>query len=215
QGGNHGGHGGPGEGPRFTIYDSNVNLTDPHTAQLNFIKDKLANHVTTKHNFTHQSKSFCAPGTRVQIQADILKWLSPQPGTNERIIWIIGIAGSGKSTLSATLVDNLGKKHTPVAAQFFISRNIPETIDPAKIIPTIAQQLAESSPAAAQIIHDTLKDWVPTSRKDQVEALLLAPIRKLSQSRTAIIILIDALDELQNAAKNVPEILSLLAPKDR
>ncbi|KAJ7806068.1 hypothetical protein B0H14DRAFT_2276151, partial [Mycena olivaceomarginata] len=126
-----------------------------------------------------QSKSLCAPGTRVEIKADILKWLSPQPGTNERIFWITGIAGSGKSTLSATVADNLGKQRTPVAAQFFISRNIPETTNADKIIPTIAQQIAESSPAAARIIRDTLKDWVPTSRKDQVEALLLAPIREL------------------------------------
>ncbi|KAJ7824867.1 hypothetical protein B0H14DRAFT_2251968, partial [Mycena olivaceomarginata] len=123
-----------------------------------------------------QSKSLCAAGTRVEIQADILEWLSPQSLTKEHIFWITGIPGSSKSTLSATVIDNLGKQHTPVAAQFFISRNIPETTNPEKIIPTIAQQLAESSPAATRIIYDTLKDWVPTSRKDQVEALLLAPI---------------------------------------
>ncbi|KAJ6557490.1 hypothetical protein B0H19DRAFT_947131, partial [Mycena capillaripes] len=121
--------------------------------ELQFIKEKLANHVAAQHKFTDQSKSLCAPDTRVEIQEDILKWLSPQPGNNEHIFWITGIAGSGKSTLSATLVNNLGKKHTPVAAQFFISRNIPETTNPDKIIPTIAQQLAESSPAAARIIQ--------------------------------------------------------------
>ncbi|KAJ6557464.1 hypothetical protein B0H19DRAFT_872491, partial [Mycena capillaripes] len=94
----------------------------------------------------------CAPGTRVEIQADITRWLLPGSKNKARIFWITGIAGSGKSTLSATLVDNLRKKGTPVAAQLFISRNIPETIDSAKIIPTIAQQLAEFSPAAAGII---------------------------------------------------------------
>ncbi|KAJ7306871.1 hypothetical protein DFH08DRAFT_720387, partial [Mycena albidolilacea] len=182
--------------------------------ELQFIKEKLAGHVAAQHKFTDQSKSLCAPGTRVQIKADILKWLSPQPGTNEHIFWITGIAGSGKSTLSATIVDNLGKQRTPVAAQFFISRNIPETTNADKIIPTIAQQLAESSPAAAHIIHDTLKDWVPTSQKDQVEALLLAPIWELSKSRDIVIILIDALDELQDAAESVMEILSRIAPRD-
>jgi Cdc6-like AAA superfamily ATPase len=151
----------------------------------------------------------------VGIQAEILQWLSPQTSSSEHIFWITGFAGSGKSTLSATLVDNLRKKGTPVAAQFFISREIPETIDPAKIIPTIAQQLAEFSPAAARVIHDTLrKDGFPSSREEQVQALLLAPIRELSQSPTEVIILIDALDELQDAAKSVPEILSLIAPKD-
>ncbi|KAJ7465614.1 hypothetical protein FB451DRAFT_954516, partial [Mycena latifolia] len=113
-----------------------------------------------------------------------------------RIFWITGMAGSGKSTLSATVVDDLRKQHTPVAAQFFISRNIPETIDPDKIIPTIAKQLSEFSPAAARVIHDTLKkDGFPPSREEQVKALLLAPIWELSKSCDVVIILIDALDE--------------------
>jgi hypothetical protein len=50
------------------------------------------------------------------------------------------IAGSGKSTLSATIVDNLRKNHTPIAAQFFISRNIPNMIEAEKIIPTIVHR---------------------------------------------------------------------------
>ncbi|KAJ7886103.1 hypothetical protein B0H14DRAFT_3127895 [Mycena olivaceomarginata] len=138
---------------------------------LQSIKEKLANHITTQHKFTDQSKSLCAPGTRAEIQADILKWLSPHPSANERIFWITGIAGSGKSTLSATVVDNLRQKGTPVAAQFFISRNIPETINPAKMIATIGQQLAESSPVAAHIIHEKLKDGFPPSRDEQLEDL--------------------------------------------
>ncbi|KAJ6526375.1 hypothetical protein B0H19DRAFT_970737, partial [Mycena capillaripes] len=163
--------------------------------ELQFIKEKLAGHVAAQHKFTDQSKSLCAPGTREGILGDIKQWLLLGSSTKKRIFWITGIAGSGKSTLSATVVDNFGKRGTPVAAQFFISRNIPETTNPDKIIPTIAQQLAEFSPAAAHLIHDILKDWVPTSRKDQVEALLLAPIRELSKSGNAVIILIDALDE--------------------
>ncbi|KAJ6569846.1 hypothetical protein DFH09DRAFT_430108, partial [Mycena vulgaris] len=213
QGGEQGGPGGPGEGPRFTFPYSNVNLTNPDETELKFIKEKLANHIAAQHKFTDQSKSLCAPGTRVEIQEDILKWLSPQPGTKEYIFWITGIAGSGKSTLSATLVDNLRKKDTPVAAQFFISRNIPETIDPAKIIPTVAQQLAEFSPAAAHIIQGKLKNGFPPTRGEQVKALLLAPIWELSKSRDAVIILIDALDELEDAADSVMEILESIAPK--
>ncbi|KAJ7806327.1 hypothetical protein B0H14DRAFT_2304165, partial [Mycena olivaceomarginata] len=137
----------------------------------------------------------CAPGTRVEIQADILKWLSPQPGTNKCIFWITGIAGSGKSTLSATVMENLRENKTPVAAQFFISCNIPETTNPAKIIPTIALQLAEFSPAAAGTIHNVLKGGFPPTRQKQVKELLIAPIQALSKSGNAVIILIDALDE--------------------
>ncbi|KAF8200619.1 hypothetical protein K438DRAFT_656124 [Mycena galopus ATCC 62051] len=214
QGGKHGGHGGTGQGPKISFPNSNVTLTDPHATEIQFIEKELANHVATQHKFTDQSKSRCAAGTRVKIQADILKWLSPQLGTNEHIFWITGIAGSGKSTLSATLVDNLRKKGTPVAAQFFISRNIPETIDPGRIITTIALQLAKFSPDAAHIIQDKLKNGFPSSRKEQVEELLLAPIRKLSESRNAVIILIDALDELEKAADSVMEILLSIAPRN-
>ncbi|KAF7351902.1 hypothetical protein MVEN_01151900 [Mycena venus] len=212
QGGSRGGAGGIGEGNRFTIHHSNVNLTNPGATELQFIKEKFTGHVAAQHKFTDQSKSLCAAGTRVDIQEDILKWLSPQPSTKERIFWVTGIAGSGKSTLSATLVDNLRKKGTPVAAQFFISRNIPETTSPEKIIPTIAQQLAEFSPVAACIIHEKVKNGFPPSRDEQVEALLLAPIQELSKSRD-IVILIDALDEFENAADSVKKILESIAPR--
>ncbi|KAJ7797473.1 hypothetical protein B0H14DRAFT_57394, partial [Mycena olivaceomarginata] len=214
RGGQYGGPGGLGEGPNIKVANSNVYLTDADETTLRTIKDKLANHITTQHKFTDQSKSLCAPGTRVDIQTDIMQWLSPEPSSCKHIFWITGIAGSGKSTLSATIVDNLRKKGTPVAAQFFISRNIPETINPGKIITTIALQLAEFSPDAAHIIQEKLKNGFPSSRKEQVEALLLAPIRELSKSRDIVIILIDALDELQDAAESVMEILSPIAPRD-
>ncbi|KAJ7751384.1 hypothetical protein B0H16DRAFT_1242467, partial [Mycena metata] len=155
----------------------------------------------------------CADGTRVGIQADILKWLSAQSGTKEHIFWITGIAGSGKSTLSATLVDKLRQKDMPVAAQFFISRNIPETIEPAKIIPTIALQLAEFSPAAASIIEAALKYGLPGSQEEQIKKLLLAPIQEICKSYNRVVILIDALDELLNAGKSVLKILSSIAPR--
>jgi len=112
----------------------------------------------------------------VKLLKDIEKWLSPQSSNAERIFWVTGIPGSGKSTLSATIIDNLRENHTPVSAQFFISRNIPETVVPDKIIPTIAQQLAVSSPTAARILEKTLKDGYPATRKKQVTSLLLDPI---------------------------------------
>jgi len=148
----------------------------------------------------------------VEFLADIKQWLLPQPSKVDRIFWVTGIPGSGKSTLSATIVEDLRENHTPVSAQFFISRNIPETVDPEKIIPTIAQQLAISSPTAARILEMALKDGYPATRKKQVTSLLLDPIRELSKLCDVVVILIDALDELQDAARSVMEILSHIAP---
>ena len=186
-------------------------LIDPTQA---FIKERLASHIAANHEHTDQSKSLCADGTRVGVIADIQQWLLPQPSNAERIFWVTGIPGSGKSTLSATIVENLRKKHTPVSAQFFISRNIPETTDPNKIIPTIAQQLARSSPTAARVLEVALKEGYPATLDEQVTSLLLDPIRELSNSHEVVVILIDALDELEDAARSVIEILSLIAPID-
>ncbi|KAF8197806.1 hypothetical protein K438DRAFT_1442477, partial [Mycena galopus ATCC 62051] len=74
--------------------------------------------------------------------------------------------------------------------------------------------LAEFSPAAARVINAALKDGLPSSRAEQVEALLLAPIQEMCKSYDRVIILIDAMDELGNAAENVQEMLSLIAPRD-
>ena len=178
------------------------------------IEKQLASHIAAKYEHTDQSKSLCAHGTRVELLADIKDWLLSQPSNAERIFWVTGIPGSGKSTLSATIVENLRKNHTPVSAQFFISRNIPETIDPNKIIPTIAQQLAISSPTAARVLEMALKNGYPATRAGQVTSLLLDPVRELSNSRDAVVILIDALDELNDAARSVIEILSHIAPID-
>ncbi|KAF8142829.1 hypothetical protein K438DRAFT_662594 [Mycena galopus ATCC 62051] len=82
QGGEHSGDGGTGEGPKLDIHDITVYVTCPDATKIQFIEKELTNHVTTQHKFTDQSKSLCAPGTRVEIQADILEWLSPQLGTN-------------------------------------------------------------------------------------------------------------------------------------
>ncbi|KAJ7708179.1 hypothetical protein B0H17DRAFT_1124953 [Mycena rosella] len=219
QGGQHGGGGGRGEGPTMNYNNIQAenfivnNHSGGGTPDQNFIKEKLVNHVATKHEFTDQSKTFCADNTRVEIQEEIRRWLLPQPSNSEHIFWITGIAGSGKSTLSATVVDELRKKHTPVAAQFFISRNIPETIDPEKIIPTIAKQLSEFSPAAARVMRDKLKYGFPSSRKEQVEALLLAPIWEICKSPGMVIIVIDALDELRDAHKSAIEMLLPIAKK--
>jgi hypothetical protein len=179
-----------------------------------FIEKELASHIAAKYKHTDQSKSFCATGTRLDLLKDIKEWLLlPQPSNAERIFWVTGPPGSGKSTLSATIVENLRENQTPVSAQYFISRNIPETTDPNKIIPTIAQQLAISSPTAARVLEKALKNGYPGKRDKQVTSLLLGPIGELPKSRL-VIILIDALDELEDAARSVVEILSHIAPID-
>ena len=177
-----------------------------------FIEKQLASHIATNYKYTNQSKKLCAKGTRSKLLGDIEQWLLPHPSNAERIFWVTGIPGSGKSTLSATIVENLRETDTPVSAQYFISRNFLETIDPNNMIPTIAQQLAISSPTAARVLEKALKNGYFLDPDKQITSLLLDPIRELSKSRDVVVILIDALDELNDADKRVRHLLSQIAP---
>ena len=131
-------------------------------------------------------------GTHVKLLEDIEQWLSLQPSNAKCIFWVMGIPGSGKSMLSATIIDNLCKKNTPVSAQLFISHNIPEMVELDKIIPTIAQQLAVSFLTATHILEKTLKDGYPLKHEEQVASLSLDPIQELSKSHDVVVIVIDA-----------------------
>ena len=82
------------------------------------------------------------------------------------------------------------------------------------MIPTIAQQLAISSPTAARVLEKALKNGYLANRDKQVTSLLLDPIRELSNSRDVVVILVDALDELNEAAERVRHLLSHIAPID-
>ena len=73
-------------------------------------------------------------------------------------------------------------------------------------------QLSISSLTAGRVFEIALKNGYPTTWAGQVTSLLLNPIRELSKSREVVVILIDALDELQDAARSVIEILSHIAP---
>jgi NACHT domain len=160
--------------------------------------------------YEEQNKVFCAPNTRVGILKE-LEWWATELSDDQRICWIAGIPGSGKSTIAATIARRL-KECNVLCAQYFISRNVPDTTDPQRLFPTIARQLAES-PAAARVIHDELTGTsADTLAKEQAMALLLKPIQAVSRPSGTLVIVIDALDELRSAGtEDVPSILSSVA----
>jgi nucleoside-triphosphatase THEP1 len=160
--------------------------------------------------YEEQNKAFCAPNTRVGILKE-LEWWATELSDDQRICWIAGIPGSGKSTIAATIARRL-KEYNVLCAQYFISRNVPDTTDPQRLFPTIARQLAES-PAAARVIHEELRGTsADTLAKEQAMALLLKPIQAASRQSGTLVIVIDALDELESPGKDdVASILSSVA----
>ena len=141
-------------------------------------------------------------GTRVDILADLDIWASDDNGRN--VYWMVGIAGTGKSSISHTLCEMLDRKNR-LGASFFCSRASDKTNDARLIVPVIAHSLARASPSIKFEIVKAIEDdpalAEPTyiNLNEQVKKLIYGPIcATAGKGRTYKVIVIDALDECVN-----------------
>ncbi|KAJ7752320.1 hypothetical protein B0H16DRAFT_794664 [Mycena metata] len=65
----------------------------------------------------------CLPGTREDILADISNWLTT-PSSSGNILWLSGVAGSGKSSVATTLSQHLREADHLGAFLFFTWNNL-------------------------------------------------------------------------------------------
>ncbi|KAG2078675.1 hypothetical protein BDR04DRAFT_1064436 [Suillus decipiens] len=150
----------------------------------------------------------CLPGTRETILSDIKFWICNAGEDKQRVLWLSGTAGTGKSTIAHTIAkwfDELGG----LTAYFSFDRTRGVDQCHEKIFTTIARDLAVCNPivrrALARAVHDhrytaeTISQW---------EELVIGPV---GLTWTALIV-IDALDE-SGEAKSREQILRLLAGK--
>ncbi|KAG9122790.1 hypothetical protein FRC07_000675, partial [Ceratobasidium sp. 392] len=152
----------------------------------------------------------CTADTRVEVLEQFRVWRDDEQG--EKVYWLNGMAGTGKTTLSYTLCKQL-EEGNRLAASFFCSRQIPNCRDPRHILPTIAYQLANFSYpfryALSQILEQTPD--VHTRRiTEQFTKLLYRPLCEVRTSMPHdLVVVIEALDEC-NRPRDVGEILNLV-----
>jgi hypothetical protein len=167
--------------------------------KLQFLTSTLFSRALDKVTYLDQKKRPCDEGTRVEILDDIRKWSRDISDNSQRVLWLTGIPGAGKSAVTASFARELGDKGC-LWAQFFFNRNDVKTLNPATLFPTIARQLADHCHDVAQHLCDTLKEkrsLVDDISDEQAQKLFLATIEvasSLSPSQP-IVIVIDALDE--------------------
>ncbi|KLU92350.1 hypothetical protein MAPG_11296 [Magnaporthiopsis poae ATCC 64411] len=80
----------------------------------------------------------CHPATRVDLLADIHRWIEDPNGKG--IFWLRGMAGTGKSTISRTVAKTLADKKVP-SASFFFKKGEGDRGRAAMFFPTILAQL--------------------------------------------------------------------------
>ncbi|TFK37945.1 hypothetical protein BDQ12DRAFT_606835, partial [Crucibulum laeve] len=94
----------------------------------------------------------CHPGTRLEVIAEIKKWI--KNGGDRPILWLNGPAGSGKSAVSQTIAE-LYTSH--IAASFFFLRGTEQRSRIQYLIPTLAHQASLYSPTARESIIEVLR----------------------------------------------------------
>ena len=143
----------------------------------------------------------CMPGTRVKILEDLEAWALDDFGRS-KVYWLVGMAGTGKSTILHTLCEILDGKNM-LGGSFFCSRGSENTQNARLIIPTIAHSLASTSPRIKseiiKAIENDPKLAEPTYIKlvDQFNKLIHHPVQVSvgNAVKTYKIIVIDGIDE--------------------
>ena len=149
----------------------------------------------------------CAPNTRTELLDRITSYLlSPAPddtttSTEDRICWLIGSPGVGKSSIARSLVNMLGDR---AVASFFCSSSSRDTSDTKKIIPTLVAQLAQRPnwqrfrDALAKVLSAPGDSSSLIGRRasldTQLQKLIVGPFGATTLLKPAVIV-IDGLDE--------------------
>ena len=117
--------------------------------------------------------------------------------SEQKVLWIHGLAGSGKSTLTTTIA-NIFRDFGQLGAFLFFNRDVVERSDPTTVIRTLAHQLSVSDPrigAAVRTIIERNPNMLMSSLPRQFHKFILEPISQSQPLTSTIVIVIDSFDE--------------------
>jgi len=153
-------------------------------------------------------------GTRVQLLDDVQSLVLSR--TLAHIVWIVGMAGTGKTSIALTLCRRLAELPSVLlGGTFFCSRSAGEIdqTDARRIIPTLSVVLSRRVRGYAQALAAELRndpDLASKIASVQVEHLLLKPLESVETLDRQIIFVIDALDECADQ-NQLAELIDALA----
>jgi hypothetical protein len=135
----------------------------------------------------------CLSGTRVGLLEDIRQW-SRQASVKEQIYWLKDAAGTGKTTVAATLArDWILEKR--LAGRFFFTPNSIASSGIDQFCIAVAKDIAKQVNSLESTILQALNDFPPTHYgfQPQFQHLIIEPLRSLGPM-APILLVIDALD---------------------
>lgn len=119
-----------------------------------------------------------------------------------RIYCITGLAGTGKTTIAFTVAHRCKNRPTPIlGASFFCSREDGNRNNPKLVFHSIADQLGRFCPSFGHLVkdaHSADPELKYSSVSNQLEELIVKPLRKVRGEFLPCIIVLDALDECKD-----------------
>ncbi|KAK3379285.1 vegetative incompatibility protein HET-E-1 [Lasiosphaeria ovina] len=153
----------------------------------------------------------CHPATRVDLLADIHRWIEDPNG--KCVFWLRGMAGTGKSTISRTVAKALDKAKVP-SASFFFKKGEGDRGRAAMFFTTILDQLLPQLPALAPHVQKAIESdpaIVDKAKSEQFEKLFLEPLDKCKGAIPGLLaVVVDALDECDRE-EDVTALVGLLS----
>ncbi|KAI1659762.1 WD40 repeat-like protein, partial [Daldinia decipiens] len=175
-------------------------------------------HLPVAHSAAFESseagRQSCMPGTRLEILSRLQNWIE---NSTKPILWLHGMAGTGKSTIAQTVAECLSKKtsfsndsqlpnNISLGATFFFKQDDSNRNHSGVLFTTLAHQLAYRPLGLESEIADAIKQHASPNIgvrdiKTQWEELILKPLKTIqeySSSKTRLVFIIDALDECRH-----------------
>jgi len=162
------------------------------------------------------TRETCLSGTRQNTLNNLFNYLTdPSLPHGRNVIWLRGLAGSGKSTILNTVALHFSELRRRGAFLFW-NRTDPLNSGPLSVIRTLAFQLAESNPIFATKLAGRINqspDITTFTLDMQFRRLLSEPLAELAKelSQGPAIIILDALDECGTAGSRSELLGTLLA----
>jgi NACHT domain len=163
--------------------------------------ERYTNQNAAYHSIERQDEeaSICQENTRETVLRKIVEWA--ENGNGCPVCWLVGPAGSGKSTIAHTIAQRYDKGEdgqNRLAFSFFFSRRHHDRGDATKFFPTFAYQLARALPRVQQPMLAALTNdpAIPHQRFElQFKKLIGDHVLPIIRSVSPMIIVIDGLDE--------------------
>ncbi|KAH6960223.1 hypothetical protein DER45DRAFT_557288 [Fusarium avenaceum] len=159
----------------------------------------------------------CMVGTQYNALSTIQSWAESLDG--DPIFWLVGMAGTGKSSIARTVANCLDKRQqfysreprlderTILGATFFLSQEDPERNTVKLVFPTLARTLAVKFPDLGdQISQSFCRDTTVGHKNivEQMRRLISEPMAVVSKAlllSVRLIIIIDSLDECEDSSE--------------